>query len=196
MIVAKIEKLIRKLMGEQAQACLAKVEKVYTQADKYCAECRQLANTGEETDTVYTEVAIPKLWGTENGGIWMTPSKGAVVLLNFLGGDRNYPIIAAVLGCSHGGERAERTGGASARPCEIEHPENELIIKMGETEIRIADKLVLKNASASLGALLGDIASLSAELKTIGAPSPHSLSPDLIAKWEVLGQRVEGLFKE
>lgn len=180
MIVAKIEKLIRKLMGEQAQACLARVEKVYTQADKYCAEVRELANTGEETDTVYTEVAVPKLWGTENGGIWMTPSKGTVVLLNFLGGDRNYPIIAAVM------------GGATQEA----HPENELIIKMGETEIRIADKLVLKNASASLGDLLGEIASLSAELKTLGPPGPHSLSPELIAKWELLGQKVEGLFKE
>lgn len=167
-------------MDTRAFPCLAKVEKTYTAADKYCADCRGLNPDGSEAKTLYVEALVPKLVGAVEGGIWLAPAEGSLVLLNFLDGERSRPVIAALI------------GGKT----EIEHPENELIIKMGQTELRLADKVILKNASASLGALLGDIASLSTELKTIGAPSPHSLSPDLIAKWEILGQKVEGLFKE
>lgn len=181
MILEKIEQLIRKILDERTFPCLARIEKTYTEKAQYYAECRELYNNGEETETVYIDVAVPKLWGTEKGGIWMTPCKGAVVLLSFLNGDRNYPIIAAVMG-----------SGA-----EEKHPENELIIKCGEMELRIADKIVLKNAQGSLGEILGDMADKISNMQTIGAPSPHKLAPDQIAEWKMLkSSKIEGLFKE
>ncbi|MGL5721596.1 MAG: hypothetical protein ACRCY4_04270 [Brevinema sp.] len=180
MIGEKIEKLIRRIVNERGHPCLGKVEKTFTEADKYFAEVRELDNEGNPTDTIYMDVRIPKLWGSENGGIWMTPSKGAIVLLSFLNGDRNYPIISSVL------------GGATQE----EHPENTLIIKQGDMELRLSEKVVLKNSHGSLGEILSDMADKVAGLQTIGAPAPHSLSPAQIIKWKSLKEeKIKGLFE-
>ena len=179
MIVEKIERLVRRIVGERALPCLGKVEKIKTEAMHYVAEIRELDNGGNDTETTYIDVRIPKLWGSENGGIWMTPSKGAIVLLSFLNGDRNYPIITAVMGSS----------------AQEEHPLDELIIKQGDMELRLSSKVVLKNASGSLGEILSDMADKVAGLQTIGAPSPHTLSPAQVVEWKILkSQKIEGLF--
>ncbi len=101
-LLQQIEKLIKTVIKENvASPCLAKIDKV----DKYTCDCIELTNDGQETDTIYTRVLIPKLLASKDGGIFLTPSKGTTVLINFLNGDRNYPIISAVMGgqTSHSG---------------------------------------------------------------------------------------------
>ncbi|MGL5253802.1 MAG: hypothetical protein ACRC9L_02090 [Brevinema sp.] len=180
MLIEKLERFIRKIMQEQALPCLGKVEKTFSDSGKYFADIRQLDNEKNNTATIYKNVKIPKMWGAENSGIWMTPSKNAIVILNFLNGDRNYPIISSILGNS----------------LEIEHPENELIIKQGDMELRLSDKITLRNAHASLGDILADISDKISNLKTIGAPSPHTINPAQITEWKLLKEtKIKKLFK-
>ncbi len=96
MILENLEKLIRQLIKEEvAHPVLAKIDKSLTD---YTCDCVELTSDGQETSTIYTRVQIPKLLASKDGGIYLTPSKGTTVLLNFLNGDRNFPVIAAVMG--------------------------------------------------------------------------------------------------
>ena len=179
-ILQQVEKLVKLVIKEKvAMPLLAKVDKIDTK--EYTCDCIELTNELEETKTIYTRVKIPRMWGAEKSGVWMSPSKGAIVLLNFLNGDRNYPIISAVMGS----DQKEKA------------PENTLIIKCGETEIRLDDKIVIKAGGVSLGKLLEDMASYVAELTTVGSPTTQTLRPDQIAKWKLLKSvKINTLFKE
>lgn len=192
MILEQLETLIRNIVSENAFPVLAKVDRIDT--SNYTCDCMELSNTGEETQTIYTRVAIPKLWGTAQGGVWMSPSKGAVVLLNFLNGDRNYPVIAAVMGSSEKETALEDT----------------LLIKIGQTELRIADKITIsagtteislnsnrtigiKNSATSLAKLLKDMIGDISLVKTVdGKP----LSPDDIIKLQAFAGKISGLLEE
>ncbi|MGL5956785.1 MAG: hypothetical protein ACRC0X_09370 [Brevinema sp.] len=99
-VLQQIEKLIHIVINEKiASPVLAKISKVDNK--EYTCDCIELDNEGQELETIYTRVKIPKLLASKDGGIFLTPSKGTVVLLNFLNGDRNYPMISAVMGGSH-----------------------------------------------------------------------------------------------
>lgn len=189
MILEQLEILIRNIVSENAFPVLAKVDRLDTK--NYVCDCIELSNTGEETNTIYTRVAIPKLWGASQGGIWMAPSKGAVVLLNFLNGDRNYPVIAAVMGSS----------------AKENAPEDTLIVKAGNTELRLDDNIKIsagtteislnnnrtigiKNSATSLAKLLKDmINDISLVKTTDGKP----LSPDDIIKLQAFAGKISGL---
>lgn len=69
MILEQLETLIRNIVSENAFPVLAKVDRIDT--SNYTCDCIELSNTGEETNTIYARVAIPKLWGTSQGGVWM-----------------------------------------------------------------------------------------------------------------------------
>lgn len=189
MILEQLETLIRNIVSENAFPVLAKVDRVDTK--NYACDCIELSNTGEETNTIYARIAIPKLWGTSQGGIWMSPSKGAVVLLNFLNGDRNYPVIAAVMGSS-----AKESA-----------PEDTLLIKIGTTEIRLDDNIKIsagtteislnnnrtigiKNSSASLARLLKDMIS---DISLVKTADGKPLSPDDIIKLQAFAGKISGL---
>lgn len=193
MILEQLEILIRKIISENSFPVLAKVDRVDTK--NYICDCIELSNTGGETNTIYTRVAIPKLWGTEQGGIWMAPSKGSVVLLNFLNGDRNYPVIAAVMGSAQ-----KETA-----------PEDTFIVKLGNTELRLDDNITIssgtteislnnnnrtigiKNGTASLSRLLKDMIRDISLVKTVdGKP----LSPDDIIKLQAFAGKISGLLEE
>ena len=172
-ILDQVEKLVKLIIKEKvAMPILAKVDKIDTK--EYTCDCIELTNELEETKTIYTRVKIPRIWGAEKSGIWMSPSKGAIVLLNFLNGDRNYPIISAVMGS----DQKEKA------------PENTLIIKCGETEIRLDDKIIIKAGGESLGDLLKDIAGNVADLKTFGSPTAQQIFPDQKTWWEQLKMTV------
>ena len=96
MLFEQIKILIRNTIKENAFPCFAKIYEVQTK--EYTCHCRELTNDLEETETIYTRVQIPKLVASKEGGIFLTPNKDTLVLLNFLNGDRNYPIISAILG--------------------------------------------------------------------------------------------------
>ena len=96
MLFEQIKILIRNTIKENAFPCFAKIYEV--QSKEYTCHCRELTNDLEETETIYTRVQIPKLVASKEGGIFLTPNKDTLVLLNFLNGDRNYPIISAILG--------------------------------------------------------------------------------------------------
>ncbi|MGL4677174.1 MAG: hypothetical protein ACRCWI_05860 [Brevinema sp.] len=101
-ILEDLEKVIElKIKENIASPVLAKIERV--DHKEYTCDCIELTNEGQELDTIYTRVKIPKLLASKDGGIFMSPSKEAVVLLNFLNGDRNYPIISAVMGSEYRG---------------------------------------------------------------------------------------------
>ncbi len=103
MILENLEKLIRQIIKEEvAHPVLAKIDKSLTD---YTCDCVELTSDGQETDTIYTRVQIPKLLASKDGGIYLTPSKGTTVLINFLNGDRNLPVISAIMGgqSSHSG---------------------------------------------------------------------------------------------
>jgi len=95
-ILRHLEKLVREMISEKAYPVLAKVDRL--SPDSYTCDCVELSNLGEETKIIYTRVQIPRLIASKNGGIFLTPNKGTVVLLNFLNGDKNYPIISAMIG--------------------------------------------------------------------------------------------------
>lgn len=189
MILEQLEILIRNIVSENAFPVLAKVDRIDTK--NYVCDCIELSNTGEETNTIYTRVAIPKLWGTAQGGIWMAPSKGTVVLLNFLNGDRNYPVIAAVMGSS-----AKETA-----------PEDTFIVKVGSTELRLDDNIKIsagtteislnnnrtigiKNSATSLAKLLKDMIS---DISLVKTADGKPLSPDDIIKLQAFAGKISGL---
>lgn len=97
MILENIEKLIIEIIREKAvMPVLTKISKV--DGKDYTCDCVELDNEGQELDTIYTRVKIPKFLASKDGGIFLTPNEGTIVLLNFLNGDRNYPIISAIMG--------------------------------------------------------------------------------------------------
>jgi len=127
-ILQSLEKLVRNIIDEKSYPVLAKIDKVDTK--EYYCDCIELTNLGEETKTIYTRVKIPKLLASKDGGIFLTPNKGIIVLLNFLNGDRNYPIISAIIGGRHSPD----------------FQENKLIITangkdLGEILVSICDKI-------------------------------------------------------
>ena len=126
-ILQQVEKLVKLVIKEKvAMPLLAKVDKLDTK--EYTCDCIELTNELEETKTIYTRVKIPRMWGAEKSGVWMSPSKGAIVLLNFLNGDRNYPIISAIMGSDQ----------------KEDAPEDTLIIKCGDNIIQLDDKILLQ----------------------------------------------------
>ncbi|SFB95873.1 hypothetical protein SAMN02745150_01442 [Brevinema andersonii] len=192
MILEQLEILIRNIVSENAFPVLAKVDRIDTR--NYVCDCIELSNTGEETKTIYTRVALPKLWGAAQGGIWMSPSKGTVVLLNFLNGDRNYPIISAVMGS------AQKENA----------PEDALIVKAGNTELRLDSNIKIsagtteislnnnrtigiRNSSASLAKLLKDMIS---DISLVKTEDGKPLSPDDIIKLQAFDGKISGLLEE
>lgn len=106
MILSNLERLVKIIIKEKvALPILAKVDR--HSSDSYTCDCIELDNEGQETKTIYTRVRIPRLIASKDGGIFLTPNKGTVVLLNFLNGDRNFPIISAVLGGRHSPDSQE-----------------------------------------------------------------------------------------
>ncbi|MGL4393995.1 MAG: hypothetical protein ACRCS8_02075 [Brevinema sp.] len=149
-MLTQIENLIRQRINQKAFPVLAKITKIYTDKDKYYIDCKELNYEGEETSTMLTRVPLPKFWGTMKGGIWMTPSTGATVLVSFLGGDKNFPIVSSVMGSTH----------------EEIHPENTLLIKIGETSLEINDgSILIKSKDQELN--LSDKISLANNLTTL-----------------------------
>jgi len=117
-ILDKIERLVKLIIKEKvAMPILAKIDKIDTK--EYTCDCVELTNELEETKTIYTRVRIPRMIASKDGGIFLTPNKGTVVLLNFLNGDRNYPIISAILGGDH----------------TPNSPEDKLVIKAGGKDL-------------------------------------------------------------
>ena len=117
-ILQQVEKLVKTIIKEKvAMSILAKIDKIDTK--EYTCDCIELTNDLEDTKTIYTRVKIPKLIASKDGGIFLTPNKDTIVLLNFLNGDRNYPIISAVLGGKH----------------TPNSPEDKLVIKAGGKDL-------------------------------------------------------------
>lgn len=172
---------------------LAEINKVDTQ--KYICECVALKKDGEKTDQIYPEVPLPKFWGTSKGGVFMAPSEGTKVLISFLDHDYNYPIVTAIMGSDH----------------EEEAKEDTMIIKCGETEMILGEKLTIKANGVDLGTLLGEMADNIADLSTqisiplIGAcgtgpvqvtSGTIDISPSQKASWKKLkSEKISKLFE-
>lgn len=179
MILDNIKKLISQMVNEKAFPVLAKVSAIDT--SQYTCDCIELTPLGEELPTTYTRVMIPKLWGAGNSGIWMSPAKDAIVLLNFLNGDRNYPVISAVMGSD------------SSENC----PKDTLIIKNKDVEIRIDDKVLIKNNIASLGEIIEELATKMAGLQTRGSAVTQFVDPaQKIAIETLKTQKINGLLRK
>ncbi|SFB88621.1 hypothetical protein SAMN02745150_01195 [Brevinema andersonii] len=189
MILEQLETVIRNIIEEYAFPVLAKVSSIDTK--NYTCDCKELTNTGEETETVYTRVSIPKFWGTAQGGVWMSPSKGAIVLLNFLNGDRNDPIIAAVMGTSTKENAPEDTLMVKSGNSEIRMGSH-IKIRSGTTKIALNSNgtIGIKNSDTSLAQLLKDIVSKISLVKTVDG---KSLSPDDVTKLQALSVNISRL---
>ncbi len=131
-ILQNIEALVRAVIEEKiACPALAKIDKVHTD---YTCDCT------DDDNTIYTKVMIPKLLASSDGGIFMTPATGTSVLLNFVGGDRNKPVIAAVM-------------GGNAVPFS---PENKIVIQAGGKDLggllsSMCDKIAQTTTVGSMG---------------------------------------------
>lgn len=189
-ILQNIEKLIEQKIKERvATPIMAKIDR--HSPDSYTCDCIELTNDGQETDTIYTRVEIPKLLASKDGGIFFTPNKGTIVLINFLNGDRNYPIISAVMGTETSYNAKENTMTMMHKDTEIALGDV-VTIKAGTSEIVInkSGTIDIKNSNNSLAKLIKDIVSDISTVKTVdGKP----LSPDDILKLQALSIKIDGL---
>lgn len=81
---------------------LAVVKKVYTGSGKgkYCIDV-EIVDPGslEKTGELMSEVPINQIWaGKSKIGIFCPPPKDALVIVNFLRGDRNFPFVDGIYG--------------------------------------------------------------------------------------------------
>lgn len=194
MILEQIERLIKEIIVETVKMpVLAKIDKV--SAEDYTCDCIELTNSLEETETTYTRVEIPKLWGTESGGVFMSPSKGAIVLLGFLNGKRNHPIISAVMGSDHKEKALEDTYIVKCGDTEI-RLDDKVSIKAGSSEITVNNNgtIDIKNSNTSLSTLLKEITDGISKIQTIDSIAGTTpLTPDQIILWSTFSTKIDQL---
>ncbi|MGL4367587.1 MAG: hypothetical protein ACRCTQ_04845 [Brevinemataceae bacterium] len=150
-----IEKIIDMHINSYQRPKLAKVSDF--NPSKYTCDCIILESDGTEAvdKNIVYDVPVPKIWGTNQAGIWTSISKDSIVLLNFIEGYIERPIITAVMGTE-----VNQTV-----------PDNTLLIKNNSASINVGSKIRIEANEQNLGNLINELIT---EIKniTISASSP------------------------
>lgn len=165
--------LIRRIINEKSFPTLAKIDKIH---NDYHADCIVLDAHGIETQTIYVNLAIPCFVGSQ-GSITLEPKIGTLVVIDFLYGDKNKPIIVNVIG-------------------EGKPQNNALTIKSKQTILSLGEKIILKNQSQNLKDLLEEIIQQILKIQILHPMDGMlSISPDQIIAWESIKQKINMLLE-
>lgn len=193
-MLGNIEQLVKLVVYEEiALPRLAKV--ISTDSQEYYCDCVSLDQNGNDSQEIYTRVLIPKLWGTTQGGIFAFPEKGTVVLINFINGDKNLPVISAVIGSNHKETINQNSLIIQNNNAKIKLDEK-VSISSGNSSIAVNNNgtIDIKNSTASLASLLKEITNGISQLTTIDPMSGTTpLTPDQITKWQLFSTKIDQL---
>ena len=169
-----IDRLRDRVLAGIAAPVKASVEKAYMQkeAGGYCVDTQVVnPSTLEETGELLKEVPLSPIWmGSDGRGLFAPPEAGQIIVAGFAG-DEYKP--------------GDGSDGA-------------LVLTDGKgAVIKIDGSLIgILNQSASLKSVLDSLVDALVGLKTLGPPSPHTVSPDTIASLQKLKLTIGQLFKD
>lgn len=176
----------RVLMGIAAPV-KASVEKAYMkkEAGGYCVDAQVLnPSTLEETGELLKEIPLSPIWmGSDGRGLFAPPEAGQIIVVGFVGFSKAFPFMAGFAGDEY--KPGEGSEGA-------------MVLTDGKgAVIKIDGSLIgILNHSGSLKGILDSFVDEIVGLKTLGPPSPHTVSPDTIAKLQTLKLTIGQLFKD
>lgn len=178
--------LLDEMMPLRAAPRLASVSKVYegAGAGKYAVDVELLkAGSLEKTGVALPEVPISPIWAGKNGrGLYALPSKGQIVVIEFVEWDTAFPYVAGVW---------------SDQYSAAEHPDGTLTITDGKSMFRLDTDGLFKfeTDKLSVKGLLEKIIDEVKAMQTMGPPPQHVVHPSTVAKLEALKADIAKVFK-
>jgi uncharacterized protein involved in type VI secretion and phage assembly len=166
------------------------------------------AGTLEDTEQAIAEVPLPLVWaGKKKRGVYAMPGEGQVVIIGFLCWNPAFPYVAGLWSDEYeadefGGDKFIITDGegmkfvidAQEKGITIDNGAgcsvllekgNKITCDNGKVRVFLnGEKASVKNGSKSLYTILDTHFQNVAEMKTVGSPAQHMVSPDDKAKIE------------
>jgi hypothetical protein len=202
--------LLNALLPNRAAPVLGRVIKAYKGPGKgkYAVDVRVVsAGTLDDTKQEIAEVPLSPIWvGQKGKGLYAMPPVDTLVIIEFLQWNAAYPYVSGIWSDEYeAGEYQEHqlvlTDGegmnviidAEKKKITIDNgkgsvatlEEKKIAATNGELHVILnGSKLSIKNNSKSLFTLLDTHIQNLIGMKTAGAPSPHTVSPDDIAKFQ------------
>lgn len=182
-----IDRLRDRVLAGIAAPVKATVEKAYMkkEAGGYCVDAQVVnPSTLEETGELLKEIPLSPIWmGSDGRGLFAPPEAGQIIVVGFVGFSRAHPFVAGFAGDEY--KPGDGSDGA-------------LVLTDGKgAMIKIDGSLIgMRNQSASLKGVLDSLVDTLVGLKTLGPPSPHTVSPDTIASLQKLKLTIGQLFKD
>ena len=169
---------------------LGKVQSSTCSAQEYTCAVKLLEpDSLAETGTELSGVSINPLWADSHGsGIYAPPENGQIVVISYLGMDRNHPFVSAIWGGQAPNLRPSCPAAAGELLLVKKSPAGQTCIKFDS-----AGLLAVGNQNESLKALLTDLIN---DLSQIVVTGQASVDPSYGPRIQAYQARVAALFAD